>query len=109
LEVVVLHHYVIVRADLPLGVLGAQIVHAAGESSDRVPSGTHAVCLSVPDEEALVRIEERLDRYDVPHVAIREPDAPYHGALMTIGIPPMVRTTNLRRAVSRLPLLGESS
>lgn len=103
-----LHHYVIVRADLPLGVLGAQITHAAGESSGEVPTGTYAVCLAATDEEALARVEERLARYDVPHVAIREPDAPYHGALMAIGITPMVRTTNLRRAVARLPLLGAS-
>lgn len=104
-----LHHYVIARADLPLGVLAAQIVHAAGESSGEVPSGTHAVCLAVPDEDSLERLCERLLRYDIPFVAIREPDAPWNGALMTVGIPPMVRTTNLRRAVSRLSLLGETS
>ena len=27
-----MHHYVVVRRDLPLGVIAAQVVHAAGES-----------------------------------------------------------------------------
>lgn len=102
-----MHHYVIVRDDLPRGVLAAQLIHAAGESSGEVPSGTRAVCLTVPDEESLARIEERLARRDVPYVAIREPDAPWNNALMAIGIVPMVRNSNLRRAVSRLKLLGE--
>jgi len=53
-------HYVVVRQDLPLGVLCAQVVHAAGESSDRVPTGTHAVVLSVPDEAALASVAGRL-------------------------------------------------
>ena len=103
-----LHHYVIVRNDLPRGVLAAQVIHAAGESSDRVPKGTHAVCLSARNEGELARVEERLIQGDVPHVAVREPDAPWDNALMAIGIVPMPRSNpNLRRAVSRLKLLGE--
>lgn len=103
-----LHHYVIVRDDLPLGTLAAQVIHAAGESSDRVPSGTHAVALAVPNERALARIEQRLIEHDVPHAAIREPDLPWSGALMAIGIRPMdADNPNLRACVKRLRLLKE--
>lgn len=104
-----LHHFVIVRDDLPRGVLAAQVIHAAGESTDGpVPSGTHAVALAAPSEEALERIEQRLIEHDVPHTSIREPDAPWNGALMAIGIRPMPQSNpNLRRAVKRLPLLKE--
>lgn len=104
-----LHHYVIVRDDLPRGVLAAQLIHAAGESSDRVPSGTHAVCLAVKDELELLELERRLCERDVPHTAIREPDAPWHGALMAIGIEPMARTQPMRRIFARLSLLKEKN
>lgn len=102
-----LHHYVIVRDDLPLGVMAAQVIHAAGESvSGPVPSGTHAVALAAPDERTLVRVEERLVEHGVPHRAVREPDAPWHGALMAIGIEPMAANNqDLRRVVKRLRLL----
>lgn len=104
-----LHHFVIVRDDLPIGVLAAQVIHAAGESVEgKVPSGTHAVALAAPSEEALERIEQRLVENDVPHTSIREPDSPWNGALMAIGIRPMAQDNpNLRRAVKRLPLLKE--
>jgi hypothetical protein len=104
-----LHHYVIVREDLPLGTLAAQMIHAAGESvSDPVPKGTHAVALMARSEQDLERIERGLQDNDVPHVAVREPDEPWCGALMAIGIRPMPATNpNLRRAVKRLPLLKE--
>lgn len=100
-----MRHYVIVRRDLPLGVLAAQVVHAAGESSDRVPSGTHAVVLAVPDEHALARTASKLAEAEIPHVLIAEPDAPWSGALMAIGLEPT--THNLRSVLGRLPLLGE--
>lgn len=95
----------IVRQDLPLGNLAAQIVHAAGESSPgNLPADTHAVVLAVPDERALLEVEERLLKADVCFAAIREPDAPWAGALMTIGIKPQERTT-LRRLLRDLRLL----
>lgn len=107
----ILHHYVIVREDLPLGTLGAQLIHAAGESVvEPVPKGTYAICLSVPNEAALERTEQCLQENDVPHVAVREPDKPWCGAIMTIGIRPMSATNpNLRRVVKRLPLLKEKT
>lgn len=37
--------------------------------------------------------------------AIREPDAPWNGALMAIGVVPMPRTTQLREVLRRFPLI----
>jgi hypothetical protein len=83
----VLLHCCVVRADLPRGVQAAMIIHAAGESSPgALPPGTHAVALAAADETHLLRIERRLIFERIPHVAIREPDPPYAGALMAIGL-----------------------
>jgi len=98
-------HYVIVRADLPRGIQAAQIVHAAGESvSGPVPEGTYAVCLACPNERALVKFADELRQKGVHFTSIFEPDAPYDGALMALGLAPR-RKEELRRHVSALPLL----
>jgi len=102
-----LHHYVVARTDVPVGVMSAQIVHAAGESSDRVASGTHAVCLGVEDESELLELELRLLRRGIPHAAIREPDAPWCGALMAIGLEPAQRDKKIRKEMSKYKLIGE--
>lgn len=102
-----LTHYVVVRSDLPLGFLAAQVVHAAGESSPgALDHGTNAVVLSVPDESALAAVERRLQLAGVPHVAIREPDAPWDGALCAIGLVPLADRAPAKRVLSALPLLG---
>jgi len=139
---------VIVRADLPRGVQSAQIVHAAGESSPgTLPSGTFAVTLTAPSEQALRKEAERLQARGfvrrealsepvrplgfwercklvlrdfaraladciwpsaeiepLAFVPIYEPDAPYDGALMAIGVVP-ARKEALRRHFSSLPTL----
>lgn len=101
----VLTHYCVVRDDLPRGVLAAQLIHAAGESGAGQP-GLYAVALAVRDESELLRIEDRLRFYEIPHRAIREPDAPWCGQLMAIGVVPMARDErSLRRVLQRLPLL----
>lgn len=85
-------HICIVRADLPRGVLAAQLIHAAGESSPGdLPPGTHAVALAAADEPALEELARRLTFDGLPHVQIREPDAPWNGALMAIGLRPLPR------------------
>jgi len=102
-----LHHYVVVRDDLPRGVLAAQVVHAAGESARLVaalPAGTHAVVLAASGE-GLGALELALAAAGVAHAAVREPDAPYCGQLLAIGIAPAPRAA-LRRYVGRLPLLA---
>lgn len=81
------------------------LVHAAGESSPgELPEGTYAIVLAVPDVAALEREAKRLRARGVAHVEIYEPDAPYNGALMAIGLRP-ARKEDVRRHVSSLPLL----
>ncbi len=95
----------IVRKDLPRGLQSAMLVHAAGESSPgNLPHDTHAIVLAVPDEPALVALAERLAKRGVAHVTIREPDAPWNDALMSIGLMP-ARREDLKRHLSSLPLL----
>lgn len=142
-----LTHYIIVRRDLPYGVICAMVAHAAGESfylynrpssstfraaadakalaeggGENPSSGTSllggssvlersvsaersvvqfhpaqpidmttVVVLGARHEAKLARLERRLLDAGVAHVAIREPDTPYHGALMAIGLVPARR------------------
>lgn len=81
------------------------LVHAAGESSPgNLPKDTHAIVLCVPDEPALAALAERLTKAGIAHVTIREPDAPWNGAMMSIGVAPG-RREDLKRHLSSLPLL----
>lgn len=87
-------------------MLAAQLTHAAGESSPgKLPSGTRAIVLAVDSERALALLEERLRQAGLDHVAIREPDPPWSGALMAIGLMPVRTTAQVRRVLARLPLL----
>ena len=97
-------HYIIVRPDLPVGLLAAQVTHAAGESStgDLGP-GTYAVVLAAPPDR-LAALEALLKAQGVPHSAVRENDAPWSGQLMAIGLRPAPRD-QVQRYVSSLPLL----
>jgi hypothetical protein len=100
-----LHHYVVVRKDLPLGTLAAQVVHAAGESAPgNLPEGTYAVVLAARDEAHLRAIADQLDAAAVPLVRIVESDAPHQGALMAVGLRPCQKG-DVRRHLSSLPLL----
>lgn len=100
----------IARTDLPLGFLAAQVVHAAGESSTgNLPRDTHAVVLAVPHEGALLEASRRLTAGCIPHVMIREPDAPWCGAATALGVLPTVERARVRRALSSLPLLRSLS
>lgn len=101
-----LTHYCILRADLPFGAQAAQLIHAAGESAPGdLPSGTYAVALAARSEEHLKFLEEKLRRFSIPHVAVREPDPPYNGALMAIGIKPVADRNQVKKVTSSLPLL----
>jgi peptidyl-tRNA hydrolase len=120
-------HYIIVRRDLQflkgkklihmgigsnIGVTAAQVTHAAGESfamfvldeavhhhSKRLKnlSGTIAVVLGVPNERALKAVEKKLLLFGIRHVAVREPDEPWNGQLMAIGLWPREHCNQLRR------------
>ncbi len=95
----------VIRKDLPPGVALAQTVHAAGESAQNteVPPHTHAVVLAVPDEASLLVVETNLKLAGVDIAAIREPDPPWNGQLMAIGIKPQPRE-KIRKLLSNLPL-----
>jgi len=95
----------VIRRDLPLGILAANLLHAGGESSPgNLPSGTHAVVLVVPDESALKAVAARLELARVPCKRIIEDDAPHTGQLMAIGCAPG-RKEVVGRYLSSLPLL----
>ena len=93
------------RRDLPLGVLAAQLTHAAGESSERIPSGTYAVVLSADNESHILKIESKLVQLGIEHHAVREPDEPWNGALMAIGISPTKDRSMVRPVTRALRLL----
>lgn len=99
-----LTHYVIVRRDLPLGLVVANTVHAAGESAG-VPKGTFAVALATADQEELERVRDRLSALQVPYATILETQGEHAGELMAIGIEPLRDRSLIRKAVSSLPLV----
>lgn len=81
------------------------LIHAAGESSPgNLDEGTYAIALTVPDEGAMRAVSARLKLAGVSHVRVTEPDAPYSGQLMALGLVP-ARKEDVRRFLSSLPLL----
>lgn len=105
-----LTHYIIVRRDLPTGVAMAMVAHAAGESfglcagssilersvingevggvipSPRsIPKPT-VVVLGARNEAKLLKLAQSLLSKQVNFAAITEPDAPYSGQLMAVGL-----------------------
>jgi hypothetical protein len=96
------HHYVVVRRDYHEGVRAAMIIHAAGETGLR-RAKPNAVALWVKDEDELRDVAALLKQNGVKHLLVHEPDAPWCGQLMAIGIEPGPRETfyrllrNLRR------------
>lgn len=95
-----LMHYVIVRRDLPLGVVCAMITHAAGESASLYEDpydgrfrGATAVVLEAKDEVHLELIQEYLTANKIQHVAVHEAGGPYSGRFLAIGLVPAERET----------------
>lgn len=100
-----LYHYCIVRKDIPLGSQAAQLIHAAGDSSfGNLPSDTHAVALHARDQPELLRIHEKLTAAGIQHKLVREPDPPFNGEAVAIGVVPMPRD-QVSKLVSQLPLI----
>ncbi len=96
-----------VRRDLPLGFLAAQVTHAASESSPTPdPPGTNAVVLAAAGEPELLALYQRLVALGARCVLITEPDEPWCGAATAIGLEPVVDRRALRRVLGTLPLLG---
>lgn len=95
----------IVRRDLSIGLIGANITHAAGESvTSRLPEHVHAVVLTCPDEAGLRAVWAKLKANGVGHRAIIECDGPHAGQLMAIGCHP-AKKKEIRKHLSSLPLL----
>lgn len=63
--------------------------------------------LAAPSETVLALLERRLQRAGLAHVAIREPDAPWNGALTAIGLVPVEDRAEAKRFLSSLPLYGK--
>ena len=102
-----LTHYVIVRKDLPPGFQAAQIVHAAGESSQgKLLPNTNAVVLSVDNENDLWWIAGQISIAGIAHVLIREVDPPYSGQYTALGIVPLGDRSRVKKIFSKLSLLG---
>lgn len=97
-----LTHYVVVRPDLPIGLLAAQVAHAAGESSPgNLPSGTHAVILQASKNE-IEALSSKLKEGNVPHVLVRDCDL--QNEVTALGIEPALKS-KIRPWVSSFALL----
>lgn len=92
---IMLTHYIIVRRDLPLGVVTAMVTHAAGESAvlyqdeyDGRFRECRAVVLESANEADLLKAEAKLQRHGVQYVGIVESGEIYKDQLMAIGLVP---------------------
>lgn len=99
-----LTHYIIVRRDLPLGVIAAMVCHAAGESAvlyqdpyDGRFRGATAVVLEAKDERWLNDYAEYLRQHDIQNVEVHESGGPFNGQFMAIGIVPCDREKIAKR------------
>lgn len=52
-------------------------------------------------------IERQLQKIGIPHLAIREPDAPYNGALTAIGLVPVADRSRVKPVLAKLDLFGD--
>lgn len=88
--------------------MAAQIVHAAGESTEtEIEPGTNAVVLAARDEIELRQIAGRLAKAGVKHCLIQEIDPPWSGQCTAIGCMPTRDRKALRKILSSLPLLKD--
>lgn len=65
--------------------------HYPNDMSCRGGQKCIAVVLGARNEAKLRRLERQLVEAGMPHAAIYEPDPPYHGALMAIGLAPTTK------------------
>lgn len=69
-----------------------------------LPEGTYAIALACKDEGDLRALAERLKTNGLhPHL-IHEPDKPYNGQLMALGLEPNYKS-KFRKYLSNLPLI----
>jgi hypothetical protein len=76
-----------------IGVAASQAAHAARESVRDLPHDpeTHVAILMAESSDQLVAISLELKVAGLHHVLICEPDPPYNGSAVAIGIEPMER------------------
>lgn len=89
-------HYCIARSDLPTGLAGAAILHAAGETGP-TPPGSIAILLAAKDEQEL----RALAALSPDSHLIIECDGKFTGQATALGLPP---TEERRREFDHLPL-----
>ncbi len=83
----------------------AQLVHAAGESSNgKLKPGTYAVALGVETEKDLRDLADKLEAQGVPVHRVEESTGKYAGQLMALGIAPGPKSVRGKH-LSNLPLL----
>lgn len=82
-------HYCVALDTLTHGQRCAQLIHAAGDTGP-APEGCYAVALEASARE-LLKLESQLRSASIPYRAIREPDPPFNGELVAIGIFPCLR------------------
>jgi hypothetical protein len=100
-----LTQYIVVRNDLPFGMIAAQVAHAAGAGSERHPPDVHVVVLSVPSEAKLRQTYCRLVGAQLDPTLVVESDRPYTLQAMSIGLELTRDRRSVRRVLSSLPLL----
>lgn len=84
----------------------AQLLHAAGESSDgKLSPGTYAVALAADSQLELERTARRLEEHGVPFHRVMESHGQYAGQLMALGIEPGPKSVR-GRYLSNMPLLS---
>jgi Peptidyl-tRNA hydrolase PTH2 len=126
-------HYIIVRRDLPFGVILSMVAHAAGESFYQLrprssgeerrtfspevggssPSGgfkvddTIAVVLGARNEGRVSKAARILEAAGIEHVVIRETDGAYVGQAMALGVVPCDVGTVVRDLLSEYQMFKE--
>lgn len=103
--------YIVVRADLPVGLQASQAVHAGQEFARRFPRLARAwqaasntvVLVTVPDRASVERVLEHAARDGVPAAAFH--DADLDPPLTAVALGPH---TNARRLCRGFHLLGKS-
>lgn len=95
-------HYCIIRRDLSLGLMAANIQHAAGETGP-AHEHVHAVTLMAKDEVSLRAMAARFDKLGKRYHPIIECDGAHAGQMMAIGFWIMKKKEG--RFLSGIPLL----
>lgn len=87
------------------GVIACQAAHAAGESL-RAPaaSDTHVVALVAEKSHDLVALSLTLREAGIHHALICEPDEPYNGSAVAVGIEPLEDRERVKPLVARFKL-----